>query len=157
MAFGAGPSRALWAPVEGAERPFRTLSDSTAGLLHARISPDGRWVAGTFGSIPDVQVYVQSLEGPPGRWQISATNARRPVWTKGGKELVYEGMDGRLMAVDIDTKAGFHAGTPKPLFPLPHALVQPQRRELVVRRERRALPPDHARAHALERAAASKS
>jgi hypothetical protein len=28
-------------------------------------------------------------------------------------------MDGRLMAVDIDTRNGFHAGTPHALFPLP--------------------------------------
>jgi len=119
VAFGGTPFRAVWAPMEGESRAFRPLADSSTTLIHAQISPDGHWLAGTSGSIPDVFVYVQSLDGPPGRWQISPATARRPLWTKGGKELVYEGMDGQLMAVDIDTRAGFQAGTPKPLFLLP--------------------------------------
>jgi Tol biopolymer transport system component len=119
--FVAYPLRAgtLVAPSEGGDRAFRPILDSTFSFIHARISPDGRWVAGTLGGLPDVHVYVQSLEGPPGRWQISSAPGRRPTWTKGGSELVYEGMDGRLMAVDIDTRTGFHAGTPKALFSLP--------------------------------------
>jgi hypothetical protein len=42
-----------------------------------------------------------------------------PRWTRGGRELVFESWDGQLMAVDIDTRNGFHAGTPHVLFPLP--------------------------------------
>jgi hypothetical protein len=88
-------------------------------MYQAIASPDGRWVAGTIGAPPNLQIYVQSLAGSPGRWQISATGGFLPLWTKGGKELLYEGLDGQLMAVDIDTRDAFHAGTPHALFALP--------------------------------------
>jgi len=64
-------------------------------------------------------VFVQSVAGPPGRWQISSTGGIFPRWTKGGRELVYEGWDGKMMAVDIETKDTFRAGTPRPLFTMP--------------------------------------
>jgi hypothetical protein len=42
-----------------------------------------------------------------------------PRWSKGGRELIYEGfLNQRLMAVDIDTRSGFNAGTPHELFTL---------------------------------------
>lgn len=114
--------RVLFAPVAGSDRVLRTLVDSTLRMGNARISPDGRWLAGTMGAAPDINIYVQSLEGPPGRWQISAApGGSKAWWTKGGRELVYEGNDNRLMAVDIDTKSGFHAGTPHALFAVPLA------------------------------------
>jgi len=64
-------------------------------------------------------VFVQSLGGTPGRWQISSAIGFFPRWTRGGREVVFEARDGRLMAVDIETARGFHAGTPRPLFTLP--------------------------------------
>ena len=104
----------------GAERAIRPLIDSSQPLYQASISPDGRWMAGTMGSPPNVHIFVRSLSGSPGRWQISSTvGGIGPHWTKGGKELIYEGWDGRLMAVDIDTRTTFRAGTPRALFTLP--------------------------------------
>lgn len=38
------------------------------------------------------------------------------MWARGGRELLYETFDQRLMSVDIDTKDGFHLGTPRQLF-----------------------------------------
>jgi Tol biopolymer transport system component len=85
-------------------------------MAQVRISPDGRWAAyATNAGGGPVQVYVQSLTGTPGRWQISTNNGFWPAWTKGGTELVYESRNG-LMAVAIDTRDGFHPGTPHALF-----------------------------------------
>jgi serine/threonine protein kinase len=50
---------------------------------------------------------------------LSEQPAIEPRWTKGGKELVYEEVDGHVIAVPIDSGAGFHAGTPVTLFTLP--------------------------------------
>ncbi len=85
------------------------------------ISPDGKWAAyvNNEGGGPP-QVYVQSLSGTPGRWQISTTFGIWPVWTKGGSEIVFESQP-TLMAVSIDTRDGFHPGTPRPLFASPRA------------------------------------
>jgi Tol biopolymer transport system component len=107
-------------PTEGTNRTFTPLTDSTLVMIQPRVSPDGRWLTGVIGNFPNLQIFVQSLSGSPGRWQISSgIGGIEPQWTKGGKELVYEGWDGRMMAVDIDTRSGFHAGTPHVLFALP--------------------------------------
>jgi hypothetical protein len=99
-----------------ASRPIAGL-DQTMG--QCVISPDGKWAAyvtNEGGGPP--QVYVQSLTGTPGRWQISTNLGFWPVWTKGGAEIVFEGQP-NLMAVDIDTRDGFHPGTPRLLFASP--------------------------------------
>ncbi len=113
-------SHAFVVDAEGPQRVPRPLVDSTLVFYHPEISPDGRFVAGTMGTVAATsQVFVQSLVGPPGRWQISAAPASRPRWTKGGSELVFEGRDGRIMAVDIDAKESFRVGTPHAMFALP--------------------------------------
>jgi hypothetical protein len=104
-------------PTEGTDRAVQVLVDSSKYMARMEISPDGRWLAlGTNQGSPVPQVYVLSLTGPPGRWQVSTTNGYQPTWTKGGKELIYQTIEGHLMAVDIDASSGFRAGTPKPLF-----------------------------------------
>ena len=119
MVLFSALGKAYFVSLEGESRAIQSLVDSTQLMAQPQISPDGRWVAGTIGAIPNLQIYVQSLTGPPGRWQISTTGGIYARWTRGGRELVYEGWDGRLMAVDIDTREGFHPGTPRPLFTLP--------------------------------------
>ena len=87
------------------------------------ISPDGRWLAyATNDGTDQPQVYVQSLSGVPGRWQVSTKGGFFQVWTRGGKELVFE-TNGVLMAVDVETQGAFRIGEPKPLFPLPQAAL----------------------------------
>jgi Tol biopolymer transport system component len=84
-----------------------------------RISPDGRWL--TYVSSEGTtrpQVYVQSLTGVPGRWQISTKEGFAPRWSKAGKELLFEA-NGSVMSVDVESEGAFRASEPKPLFALP--------------------------------------
>jgi len=106
-------------PLLGAARQPRAMVDSTLRVYQGRVSPDGRWLAFASGSAPAVNVYVLSLKGAPGRWQISTTSGFHPRWTKGGRELVYETFESQLMAVDIETDTAFRAGIPHLLFRLP--------------------------------------
>jgi len=112
--------------VEGAAPSVTPLIDSLLFRGHARISPDGRWLAFVQGAPPNIHVFVQTLEGSAGRWQISTAPAVRPRWVRGGRGLVFEGLDGRLMEVDIDTSAGFRPGTPRPMFALPVGATGPE-------------------------------
>ena len=114
-------TRRAWAsPVEGVDRTAHVVGDSTQQMVACQLSPDGRWMAGgAVASGTTFQIFVQSLTGTPGRWQISAQGGQFPRWTQGGRELVYETPDGLIMAVDIDTRTGFQAGTPHRLFTLP--------------------------------------
>ena len=69
--------------------------------------------------LTNFQIFVHSLSGTPGRWQISTSNGFMSRWTRGGRELLFEQGDRKLMAVDIDTRDGFRPGTPHQLFTLP--------------------------------------
>jgi serine/threonine protein kinase/Tol biopolymer transport system component len=115
-------------PAEGTNRVPRPLADSSATQAHGEISPDGRWLAVTIANGTAPQIFVESLGEPPGRWQISTTTGILPRWTRGGKELVYESLEGNLMAAEIDTKTGFQAGTPQKLFTLPSRSFDPSAR-----------------------------
>ena len=112
-------------PAEGKDRVPRPLADSSATQAHGQISPDGRWLAVTIANGNAPQVFVESLGETPGRWQISTTTGILPRWTRGGHELVYESLEGNLMAAEIDTRSGFQAGTPQKLFTLPTRAFDP--------------------------------
>ena len=113
--------KAMAVPTEGGTRAPQALTDTTEFMGMQMISPDGRWLASVMGDLPNIQIFAQSLTGPAARWQISTAPAFNPRWTKGGRELIYEGMDGRLMSTSIDIENGFHAGTPVFLFQLPRS------------------------------------
>jgi Tol biopolymer transport system component len=119
LVFFIEGGRILGMPLAGPTRVPRALADTTLFAAHGRISPDGRWLAYAAGTPPLVHVYVQSLRGAPGRWQVSTESGFGPEWTRGGRELLFETLDGRLMAVDIDASQGFRAGMPVQLFALP--------------------------------------
>jgi len=115
-----GPTfHAFDVPLEGSDRRPRPLPDSTSFLAQPRLSPDGRWLAYASGNLPNVHVFVQGIGDASGRWQISTSSAVQPRWVRGGRALIFEGFDRRLMEADIDTREGFHPGTPRPLFALP--------------------------------------
>lgn len=79
-------------------------------------SPDGRWLAYASVESGRPEVYVQSLLDDGGKWQVSIEGGGYPAWTRGGREIVYQGIDRRLMAVDIRLAPAFEAGTPRVLF-----------------------------------------
>lgn len=83
--------------------------------IQPQLSPDGRWLAYVSGAGGGAQVYVQPFPSLVGKWQISADGGNAPRWARSGRELFYRNGD-KMMAVDIETREGFRAGTPKVLF-----------------------------------------
>ena len=79
-------------------------------------SPDGRWLA--YAAVDESRhsnVYVQPFPGPGGRWQISSGGGRFPLWSRDGRELLFESIDQHVMAVNYSVKGdSFSAGTPRP-------------------------------------------
>jgi Tol biopolymer transport system component len=108
-------------PISGASRSPALVGDPGQLAGQGQLSPDGRWLAYTSGQSPNVQIYVQSVVGAPGRWQISTTFGFHAEWIRGGRALVYENWQQQLMIVDVDTRDGFRAGNPRVLFTLPSA------------------------------------
>ena len=117
LVYTSGDYHLFEVPLAGG--PPHPIGDPVAVAALCRLSPDGRWAAYSQGTLPNVNVFVEGVAGGTGRWQISTTPGARPRWVREGRGLVFEGFDGRLMEVDVDTKDGFHPGTPRPLFKLP--------------------------------------
>ena len=109
----------LWTvPLRGQPSPTRYLANGF-NLAHPALSPDGRWMAYDSDESGRVEVYVQSFPDPSlRRWKVSPQHGSEPMWTRGGRELVYRNGDS-VMAVSIDLQNG-RSGQPSALFAGPY-------------------------------------
>jgi serine/threonine-protein kinase len=83
-----------------------------------RFSPDGQWIAYTSTESGNTEVYVRPASAPGdrpgGRWQVSTGGGLRPVWSPGGRELLYVTIEGRVMAAGYTAKGDtFEPGKPR--------------------------------------------
>jgi Tol biopolymer transport system component len=108
----------VWIAEAGGGRKVVPFAAADGDTSASRFSPDGRWLA--FGSSQSgkYEICVRPFPEGPGRWQISTSGGGNPVWKRDGKELYYESLDFKVMAVPISTSPTFHAGAPSPLFDL---------------------------------------
>ena len=61
-----------------------------------------------------MEVYVRPFPGPGGRWQISTGGGLFPLWSRSGRELLFQTLDNRVMAVGYTGKGdSFTAGKPR--------------------------------------------
>ena len=79
-------------------------------------SPDGRWLAYCSTESGKFEVYVQAFPGPGGKWQVSTGGGSYPRWRRDGKEIFFQTLDKKLMAVEVKAGSGFEVGTPRVLF-----------------------------------------
>ena len=124
------------------ETPFSELTPA--------LSSDGRWIAYFSNESGQNEIYVQSLLGEGGKWQISTTGGTRPRWVRGDSELVFQSLDDKLMVVDIKRSPELTASVPRRLVDprlrllngMQYALSSDGTRILVVRPlEQQASPP----------------
>ncbi len=82
------------------------------------VSPDGRWVAYESDSSGRFELYVRPFpDVSGGQWQVSTSGGIQPLWARSGRELFYLALDGALMTVPLDTRAGtWTAGSPAKIF-----------------------------------------
>jgi serine/threonine-protein kinase len=88
-------------PIAGTPEPFLRTA---ANELFPAFSPDGRWMAYASDESGDFEVYVRPFPGPGGKWHISTAGGMMPVWSRAGRELAYESLDGRLMMVSYTVR-----------------------------------------------------
>ena len=96
----------LWTvPLHGAPVAARYFANGF-NLAHPVLSPDGRWMAYDSDESGRVEVYAQSFPNPQlKRWKVSPEHGSEPLWTRGGRELVYRNGDS-VMAVSVDLLNG---------------------------------------------------
>jgi hypothetical protein len=87
------------------------------GEREATFSPDGRYLAYRSNETGRPEIYVRSFPDGEGKWQISKDGGYTPMWTKGGKEIVFQSRDAMMMAVPIELTPEFRPGEPVRLFP----------------------------------------
>jgi Tol biopolymer transport system component/tRNA A-37 threonylcarbamoyl transferase component Bud32 len=115
----AAPGGELWTvPLQGKPAATRYFANGF-NLGHPTLSPDGRWMAYDSDESGGVDVFIQSFPDPHGkRHKISLAHGSEPMWTQGGRELVYREAD-KVMAVTIDPASGA-SGPPRMLFSGPY-------------------------------------
>jgi Tol biopolymer transport system component/tRNA A-37 threonylcarbamoyl transferase component Bud32 len=104
-----------WLPVDGDRKPVPYLQTEFAEC-HARLSPDGKWLAYASDETGRPEIYVQSFPTPGNKVLISANGGDQPSWRRDGKELYYLALDRKLMAVAVKPGATFESGEPEVLF-----------------------------------------
>ena len=105
----------LWTVhLHGAPVSTRYFSNGF-NLAHPTLSPDGRWMAYDSDESGRIEVFAQSFPNPHlKRWKVSPTEGSEPLWTRGGRELVYRKGDS-VMVVSIDLQNG-RSSPPRALF-----------------------------------------
>jgi Tol biopolymer transport system component len=106
----------IWVlPLFGDRKSFPYLN-TNFNEHHAKLSPDGKWLAYVSDETKRNEVYVQTFPNPGGKWQVSTNGGSLPVWSRNGNELFFVGADRRMMAVEVKGGSTFAAGVPKSLF-----------------------------------------
>jgi Tol biopolymer transport system component len=81
----------LWMVDLDGEKKTAPLIATPANETHARVSPDGKWIA----YVSDVtagqkEIYVRPFPSGTGQWRISTGGGDWPRWRRDSKELFYE-------------------------------------------------------------------
>ncbi len=110
----------IWAmPMVGEHKPFPVLQE-TYSVRFPVFSPDGKWVAYTSFEAGRGQVYLAAFPKPAGRFLVG--DGSGAVWTRDGKEIIYQDLHSRMVRVAVSTRGdSAELGTPQPLFYAPAA------------------------------------
>jgi tRNA A-37 threonylcarbamoyl transferase component Bud32 len=112
--------------VSGLLELRRFVSDSGAARFpeqgnHARVSPDGRWLAYTRDS--DYRIMVSPIPPTGAVYQVSTHAAEQPLWSTVGDRLYYR-YDRRIWATDVTTTNGFRVGATRLVLEAPTIRVR---------------------------------
>jgi Tol biopolymer transport system component len=90
----------------------------------AALSPDSRFVAYVQEDAGRPDIFVQSFPAPGGKVRVSTGGGTAPRWSRDGRELFYQSLDDKLVAVPVTLGRQFESGEPRALFDLGAARFQ---------------------------------
>jgi eukaryotic-like serine/threonine-protein kinase len=98
--LGSSGQYEIWMlPLEGDRKPYPYLV-SQFRVNQPAFSIDGKWLAYTSNESGRAEVYVQRFPGPGEKVQVSTDGGSNAVWSRDGKQLVYENA-GTLWATEV--------------------------------------------------------
>ena len=125
--WGAGTAWDLWSADPAGDTEPRRLYRSAEHDVLGRFSPDGKWLAFSTQESGQFQVHVAPWPAMSPMTQVSTTSGTWSDWTKGGADLVFQEMSGRLVAVPMSVEDGrMRIGQPEPLFEFPPPVLEAQ-------------------------------
>ncbi len=114
-----GPSQVggtgIWVMRLDGDRTPRPFFTEPAGERDGQISPDGRWVAYQVLVASRQEVYVTPFPGPGARHQVSTDGGAEPLWSRDGRELLFQNGT-KMMAVSVAPGTAFSASTPRVVY-----------------------------------------
>jgi len=119
----------LWVlPQDGSTQAF-VFKQTPSDEMGAKFSPDGHWMTYQSNETGRIEIYVERFPGPSRSTLVSTSGGTAPAWRDDGREIIYRGLDDRVMAVPVSIRAdSVDAGTPVALFALrPGATFEPTR------------------------------
>ena len=102
------------AAVEG-DHKLRPLVVAPFNQLGARLSPDGKWLAFVSDESGQNEIFVQAMNDPSTRAQISSEGGENPRWARSSNELLFTSKN-RLMSVKLAPGTTLNPGKPVMLF-----------------------------------------
>jgi Tol biopolymer transport system component len=105
------------APVDSLEKS-RPLFPSTASIVNARVSPDGKLVAYASNETGRSEVYVTPIPGPGPHVPVSVDGGEEPAWSWDGGTIYYRTPlpNSRMMAAAITQRPALAAVRRDTLF-----------------------------------------
>ncbi len=102
---GKGDFDLMQMTLDGARKISR-LVQTAFSERNGVISPDGRWLAYEADDSGPFEIYVTPYpDVGGGRTRISSGGGVRPLWSRGGKELLYVNPSGAIIAVAVSAGA----------------------------------------------------
>ena len=92
----------------------KAFGPPSADRRNAAFLPDGRWITYQETSNGRSEVYLSRADGSGGRRVVSAGGGTEPLWTRGGREIIYRNGDA-FMAAPLTLASG-DVGAPVVLF-----------------------------------------
>lgn len=102
------------APIQGDHKP-RALVEAPFNQTGARVSPDGKWLAYISDESGQPEVFVQAINDPSSRTQVSRETGTDPRWVRSGNELLYLSKN-RVMSVKFAPGGALSPGKSVVLF-----------------------------------------